>query len=281
MRPGSIRSLCLGCVAIFLLSVASATAQSQLNVSLKKELVWSLPDNEIASPQFSPDGSLIVLVTRVHWPDGDEAEALPESVFEKLEQRKQREPRFADPIVRVVDLKGNQVCESRYGTNPSMAADDKTIVFARQLKPLTGMRTLAETQAGNDIQLFDCGKKQARTIAKPPIGYFDSPIFLSDRHSIAYTVNEAVNGAMGGSVGIERVELNGGQPDSLLTRESKAAVPCPTDGSAKLTGFQTMMCSQGKTNLSSSFPKLVKNVGMAGDELLVLRSQCRPQATCT
>jgi dipeptidyl aminopeptidase/acylaminoacyl peptidase len=275
---GSIRTLRLTCTAVFVLSVASATAQSQPNVSLKKELVWSLSDNEIASPQFSPDGSLIVLVTRVHWPDGDEAEGLPESVFEKLEQRKQREPRFADPIVRVVDLKGNVVCEARYGTNPSIAADNKSIVFSRQLKPLTGMRTLAETQAGNDIQLFDCEKKQTRTIAKPPTGYFDSPIFLPDGHSVAYTANEAVNGAMGGSVGIERVEMNGGQPDSLLTRESKAAVSCPTDGSAKLTGFQTMMCSQGKTNLSSSFPTLIENFTMAGDELLVLRAKPMPTA---
>ena len=76
-------------IAVLFLSVAPATAQSQPNVSPKKELVWSLPNNEIASPEFSQDGSLIVLVTRVHWPDGDEAEGLPESVFEKLEQRKQ------------------------------------------------------------------------------------------------------------------------------------------------------------------------------------------------
>jgi WD40-like Beta Propeller Repeat len=175
-------------------------------------------------------------------------------VFEKLEQRKQREPRFADPIVRVVDLKGNQVCEARYGTNPSMAGDNKTVVFSRQRKPLTGMRTLAETQAGNDIQLFDCEKKQERTIAEPQDGFFDSPTFLPDGHSIAYTVNEAVNGAMGGSVGIGRIDINGGQPDSLVAKETRPAASCPSDGSTKLTAFQTMMCSQPK--LSSSFADL-------------------------
>jgi hypothetical protein len=274
---GTIRAVGLG-IAVLFFSVESGTAQSRPNVSLKKELVWSLPNNEIASPEFSPDGSLIVLVTRVHWPDGDEAEGLPESVFEKLEQRKQSEPRFSDPIVRVVDLNGNQVCEARYGTSPRIAADNRTIVFSRQLKPLTGMRTLAETQAGNNIQLFDCENGQARTIAEPPKGYFDNPIFLPDGHSIAFTVNEAVNGAMGGSVGIDRVERNGGQTDSLLTRESKAAIPCPTDGSAKLTGFQTMMCSQGKTKLSSTFPTLVENLAVAGDKLLVLQAKPEPIA---
>ena len=125
VRPRSLQVLCLIYTVLLLSSVQSATAQSQSNIAVKKELVWSLPDNEIASPKFSPDGSLVALVTRVHWPDGDEAESLPESVFDKLEQRKQREPRFADAIIRVIDLKGNPVCEARYGTNP------------RQKKPLT------------------------------------------------------------------------------------------------------------------------------------------------
>lgn len=277
MRLCLIQFLCPACIIAPIVLTASATAQSQPHIVPKKELVWSLPDNEIASPQFSADGNFIVVVSRVHWPDGDEAEGLPETFFEKLEARKRREPRFADPIIRVIDLKGNQVCEARYGTNPSISRDNKSIVFSRQKKPLTGMRTLAETQAGNDIQLFDCEKKQARTIAEPPTGYFDNPIFLPDGHSIAYTVNEAVNGAMGGSVAIERVEMNGGQRDFLFTKETKPAVLCPTDGSAKLTAFQNMMCSQG-TKLSSNFPTLVENVAMAGDKLLVLQAKPFPTA---
>jgi WD40-like Beta Propeller Repeat len=274
----SMRTQCL--VRIFvLLSAASVIAQSQSHIVPKKELAWSLPDNEIASPRFSPDGSLVALVSRVHWPDGDEAESLPESVFDKLEQRRAREPRFADPIIRVIDLKGNQVCEARYGTNPSISPDNKSVVFSRQKKPLTGVRALAETQASNDIQLFDCEKKQARTIAEPLTGYFDDPIFLLDGHSIAYTVNEAVNGAMGGSVAIERAEMIGGQRDSLFKKEAKPAVACPTDGSTKteLTPFQSTMCSQG-TKLSSNFPTLVENLAMAGDKLLMLQAKPFPTA---
>jgi hypothetical protein len=254
---------------------ASATALSQSHISLKKELVWSLPENEIASPQFSADGNFIVVVSRVHWPDGDEAEGLPETFFAKLEARKRREPRFADPVIRLLDLKGNPVCEVRYGTNPSIAPDNKSIVFSRQNKPITGLRPLAATQAGNDIQLFDCEKKQARTIAKPQTGYFDNPIFLSDGRSIAYTVDEAVNGAMGGSVGIERVDMNGAQKESLLTREVTPAVPCPPTDSAKTTSFQIRMCSE-PTKLSSSFPTLTLNVEMVGSQLLALQAKPEP-----
>lgn len=274
MRSRSRFLLLVFILAFFLLSVF-ARAQNASPTIPHKDLVWSLPDNEVGPPRFSPDGTRVALVTRVHWPDGDEAEGLPESVFKKLQQRKELDPRFADPIVRVVDLKGNQVCEVRYGTNPSIAADNNSVVFARQRKPLTGMRLLAETQAGNDIQLFDCEKKEVRTLAVPSAGYFDNPIFLPDRHSVAYTVNEAVNGAMGGAVGIERVELNKEERDTLLAKETKAAIPCATNGSTRLTQFQIMMCSQ-ETKLSSSFPSLIEDVAIAGDELLALQATPDP-----
>jgi hypothetical protein len=85
--------------AIFLLA-AFATASGQQRGQVTKELSWSLPENEIESPSFSPDGSRIALVTRVHWPDGDEAESLPESFFNRLEKRKQHDPRFAYTTLR-------------------------------------------------------------------------------------------------------------------------------------------------------------------------------------
>jgi hypothetical protein len=82
---------------------------------------------------------------------------------------------------------------------------------------------------------------------------------------------------MGGSVGVERVDANGAQPDSLLAKEAKPAVPCPTTGSTKMTPFQSMMCSQTK-KLSSNFPTLVVNVAAAGDEQLVLQAKPIPTA---
>jgi hypothetical protein len=277
MEHWSIQSLSLACIGILSLIGVSATANGQASSSLKKELVWSLPETEIASPQFSADGNFIVLVSRVHWPDGEEAESLPETFFKKLEARKHREPRFADPIIRLIDLKGNPVCEVRYGTNPSITADNKSIVFSRQRKPITGLRPLAATLAGNDIQLFDCEKKEARTIAEPQTGYFDNPIFLPDGQSIAYTVNEAVNGEMGGAVGVEQADVSGARKESLLAKEAAPAVRCPTAGITKMTDFQSMMCAQ-TTKLSSSFPTLVLNVVMAGDQLLVLQAKPIPSA---
>jgi hypothetical protein len=264
-------------VLFALLTAISGLSSGQVSSRVSKELVWSLPESEITSPQFSDDGNFIVLVSRTHWPDGDEAEGLPEAFFKKLEARKRREPRFADPIVRLIDLKGDAVCEVRYGTNPRISPDNKSIVFSHQKKPITGLRPLADTLAGNDIQVFDCEKKEARTIAEPTTGYFDTPIFLPDGHSIAFTVNEAVNGAMGGPVGIERVDMNAAKRDSLFAKETTPSVPCPTDGSQKLTGFQSMMCSQ-TTKLSSSFQTLLLNVAMLDDQIFVLKGKPIPSA---
>jgi hypothetical protein len=271
MRLPSIQFLRRACVAVLPLISSSATVHGQ-DISLKKELVWSLPGSEIASPKFSADGKFVVLVSRTHWPDGAEAEGLPDAFLEKFGKRKQQEPRFADPIIRLIDLKGNPICEIRYGTSPSIAVDNKSIVFSRQKNPITGLRPLAATQAGNDIQIFDCEKKQARTIAEPQTGYLDNPVFLPDGRSIAYSLNDAVNGEMGGSVGIERIDVNGTHKDSLLDKEATPAISCQSAGSTAMTQLQTMM------KLSSSFPTLVRNSVITGNELLILEAKPIPSA---
>jgi hypothetical protein len=191
-----------------------------------KDLVWSQPEREIGSPQFSHDGNFIVLVSRVHWPDGAEAESLPDAFFDKLERRKNKDPHFADPIVKLIDLKGNVVCEVGYGTNPSLSLDNRSIAFSHQKNPISGLRPLARTQLGNDIEVFDCDKKQATIIARPGVGYLDNPIFLPDKRSIAYTLNEAVNGAMGGAVAVGRVALTDMAISVSNSRSLGASVGC-------------------------------------------------------
>ena len=51
-----------------LVSVQSASGQSQ--VTLRKELLWAASGQEILTPQLSPDGDFITLVTRGYVPDG-------------------------------------------------------------------------------------------------------------------------------------------------------------------------------------------------------------------
>lgn len=263
--------------ALSLLLLVVETPQAgngQAAGALKQELTWSRPESEIHSARFSNNGRLLLIVTRVHWPDGHEAEGLPESFFKNLEHRKSEDPRFADPVIQLIDMTGQTVCEVRYGTNPALSVDSKTIAYARQNKPLTGMRSLAETMAGNDIQLFDCDTKKAETIATPSSGYLDTPQFVGDGSSVIYTVNEAVNGAMGGAVSVQRVDLKTSKTETLLDRQTTAAIPCSAPDQPK-TAFQKMMCEQ-KVKLSTSFSDLLFGFAVADGSAIVLQGKPVP-----
>jgi len=270
MRPQFCR-----CLALLLL-IASQGLNGQSGFPLKRELVWSEPGEEIATPQFSPDGNFVVLVTRAYWPDGGDAEGLPDSFFKKLSAKAKANPRFADPVVKVVDLTGKVVCEVQYGWNPSLSRDDKRVVFAEQVKPITGFRELASPQAGNGIRMFDCETKELTKIADPDTGYLDTPFFSPDGGSIVYSENEAVNGAFGGSVGIARFDLQQNREIALVKKEMVAGIPCPPANSRQ-SGLEAFKCSQVK-DLTSSFPQIVFHAAPAGKDVIALLGMPIPSA---
>jgi hypothetical protein len=127
---------------------------------------------------------------------------------------------------------------------------------------------LAETQAGNDIQIFDCEKRQARLLAEPDAGYLNNPFFFPDGNSIVYTENEAVNGASGGPVGLARFDLRQNEKTNLLSKTAVLAVPCPPAGSDRPTQV-SYMCSQVE-NPTGSFPQLLLQFAPVGNQLVAL-----------
>lgn len=263
------------CLALLLL-IASQGLNGQSVFTLKRELAWSEPGEEIATPQFSPDGNFVVLVTRAYWPDGADAEGLPESYFKKLSARAKADPRFADPVIKVIDLAGKIVCQVQYGWNPSLSQDDNRVVFSEQVQPITGFRELASPMAGNAIRIYDCGTKKLTKVADPATGYFDTPFFSPDGGSIIYTENEAVNGAFGGSVGIARFDLHQDREVTLVKKEMVASVPCPPANSTQ-SGLEAFKCSQVK-DLTKSFPQIVFHVAPAGSDVIALLGMPIPLA---
>ena len=250
------------------------SAQSQ--VPATRELVWPAPGQEIRTPQFSPDGDFITLVTRGYVPDGADAEGLPDSFFKALEAKEKADPRFADPVIKLIDLRGNVTCEVKYGWNPTVSRDNKRVVFSEQVKPITGFRALASPMDGNGIRMYDCGTKETAKIADPHTGYLDKPFFSSDEGSIIYTDNEAVNGSFGGSVGIAQFDLRQNKEITLVSKKTVAAVPCPPTGS-KESGLEAFKCSQVK-NLTSSFPQIVYDVSLVGNDIVALLGMPLPMA---
>jgi hypothetical protein len=266
------RSLAWMVLLLLTISPSGLAIAGQTAIPVRRDLLCSWPESEIQSPRFSPDGKFLVLTTRVHLPDGVEAEGLPSSFFARLAQRQRKDPRFADPIIRLINIQGHQVCEARYGFNPSVSPGGKLIVFAGQQKPITGFRILAETQAGNDIRIFDCEKGKSTVIAAPQTGYLDQPVFLPDAKSVIYTTNGATNGSFGGAVGLERVDLTGANRETLVAKETVSAVPC---SSQPATPLQAFLCSQ-KGKLSSAFPSLVLGVSVGGQQIVTVEAKPVP-----
>jgi hypothetical protein len=241
-------------------------AERKAEALVKRELVWSAPGQEILAPLFSWDGDLLTLVTRGYIPDGADAEGLPHSFFKALEAKEKINPRFADPVIKVINLKGGVICEVKYGWNPALARDNRRVAFSEQVKPITGFRALASPMDGNGIQMYDCESGQTVAVAQPPhTAYLDRPLFSPDGGSIIYTVNEAVNGAYGGAVAIARVDLQQKQEMTLVNRMTVAAVPCPSPESKEKRPF---MCQNN--NLPDSFPQIVYDVSLVGNEIVAL-----------
>lgn len=265
--PSLVITTCrLGLALTSIMCVAAATGQSRLPIG--RVLTWSQPGTEIDSMSFSRDGRFIAMVSRAHEADGDEAEGLPESYFRTMKERKRKDPRFADPVIKMIDLKGKTVCEVSFGWNPSISPDDKQLAYSRQVKPISGLRVVAETEAGNDIQLFDCQTKESRRIAAPDKGYLDNPSFVEDGSALVYTQNEAVNGAFAGAIGVERLDLRLDRKSTLLRENPIPATPCPLRGTPEQT-HDSIICSQA-TNRTTQFFPLIFQIDCANDQLMVL-----------
>lgn len=255
-------------LALSAIASVAPTLRAQSSSAVKRDLAWFSPGDEIDTARFSPDGAFVLLVTRSHWPDGHEAEGLPDAYFKKLEEKKNQDPRFADPVIKLVSLSGSVVCEVRYGWNPSVSSDNKRIVLSEQVKPITGFRVLAEAQAGNGIRIFDCDTKQLSNVAVPENGYLDDPLFLAGEQSVLYTENEAVNGSYGGAVGLGLWNPSANEKPRPLSKQTTEAVPCPPSSSAEQT-YAAYACSH-IPQLTSAFPRLIQQVARADKDVLAL-----------
>jgi hypothetical protein len=256
MRPlfDETAAACCGLALLFAAGRLGGQAQS----ATKREFVWSAPGQEILAPRFSPDGEAIALVTRAH--------GSPESKAEEAN------PRFGDPVVKVIDAHGNVICQAKYGWRPSLSPDHRRVVFSEQVKPITGLRGLASPMEGNAIRMYDCETKQTLKIADPRVGYLSSPFFSAEGGSIIYTNNEAINGSMGGAVGISAFDLRRNRDTILLDKKTVPTVPCRIGDStqSKLTAFKCSSLRESGEPIPVSFPQIVYDISSLGNEVVAL-----------
>jgi WD40-like Beta Propeller Repeat len=179
----------------------NATPVAAPSKAVRESLRWSLPNSRIVSARFGPGGRLAV-VTEALYPDGHLAETYSKDELDRLQERAKREPRFADPVIRVLSPAGKETCTFGHGWSPALSDDGRFVTYENQKQPITGLRRVAEVLAGNGIRIHDCVTGEETTVAEPQSGHLAEPSFLADGQHIVFSYQEAINGSFTGGVGV-------------------------------------------------------------------------------
>lgn len=193
-------------LGLVFLSQWQVLARAQAN-EIKPAWTYSESNTEIYSPEIF--GEEVAYVKKFHWPDGHDAESYPSAYFDKLRQRAKKEPRFGDPRVVIHHLKTGKVEEVDYGWDPQLSKDEGFLVYAKQIKPMAGLRQVASSFFGNSIVLFDRKNNKSLVLAQPKNSeiYFSKPVFSIDQKKVIFELNAKANGAWGAPVGVSEVRI--------------------------------------------------------------------------
>jgi len=186
------------------ISILSEQLFSQ-NIILEKYFQWYEKEHIINDMDFDVKGENIAIVKEFEIPDGGDAfgrEKYIESIYKKIEENE----RFADPIVCIINLITKEMKEIDYGNEIRFSLDDNKIVYTHQVKPSSGLRKLAETLKGNTINIYDKESSLIETLAIPENNFLMNPQFI-DIQNVIYQIGDAVNGAFGGGVGINKINV--------------------------------------------------------------------------
>lgn len=114
---------------------------------------------------FSPSSSKVAFVKKKHEPSFHEAEAFTNSELRTVRDKSKIDPRWGDPEVTLLPNDGTPSIKIDYGWNPESSAKGDRLYHVHQKQPISGKRVLAQTQSGNEIYVYDLGKKKSREIA--------------------------------------------------------------------------------------------------------------------
>ena len=187
------------------------------NPKVTKYFNWYKKNYIIQNPSFAHSDTEILFVRQFYIPDGHDAEGR-ELYVESLISKADKEERFADPVVSNLNLKTKKLTQVDYGWTPTFSSDDKKIIYSYQTVPISGKRVLAETLNGNKIKMYNRHSKQYEIIASPEQTFLLDPIFL-DSTTIVYKIGDAVNGAYGGGVAFNQINILTNKNKPLYTAQ--------------------------------------------------------------
>jgi hypothetical protein len=179
-----------------------AVAKNPLPDQLEIKTILDDRDIELYTPRFIPQSTDIVVVRKAHEPDFHEAEAFSSKELERFKTRKNLDPRWADPQVTIVALDGSVRKTIDFGWSPAPNARGNKIYYIHQLKPISGLRVLAENQKGNELYSYSIRDGRKNQLVSPTLGYIDGPMPHPSENRVAYEISDNTNGAYGGTVGL-------------------------------------------------------------------------------
>jgi hypothetical protein len=211
-RSSRAKRILAACFTVQLAAVMPASAEKGL------ELITILDDKniELYSPGFIPNSSDLVIVRKAHEPDYSEAESYSEKELEKTRNQKDKNPRWADPEVTIVSAAGKDRKIVDYGWCPEPTPKGNKIYYIHQLKPISGLRVLAENQKGNLLCSYEISGATKKQLVIPTLGYIDGPIVHPTEDKVAYEICDNTNGAYGGTVGIGVFDERTGKSQTFL-----------------------------------------------------------------
>lgn len=211
LQPGEIMRKTLNtAAAILVLNILGLTlpvAFCKPSASQPK-LLWMRDQTEIEAPSFSADGKELLMTIKSHEPDGHEAESYSEAQLKEIGDRMLTNPRWADPQISILKVADRSISTVDYGWSGTFSKQGDRVFYDHQVKPISGFRRLAQPLAGNDIRVFDRNSHKSQILVNAPsVGYLGDPLVSPDGARLAYTINDAVNGAWGGTTGFGIVDL--------------------------------------------------------------------------
>jgi len=184
--------------------------------TLKVKTVLDDKNVELYSPRFIPKSDNLVIVRKAHEPDYHEAEAFSSKELEKGRDQKNTNPRWADPEITMISNDGSARKIIDYGWCPEPNARGNKIYYIHQLKPISGLRVLAENQKGNELCSYAITDGKKQLLVTPSLGYIDSPMPHPTEDKVAYEISDNTNGAYGGAVGLGVFEESSRKALTLL-----------------------------------------------------------------
>jgi hypothetical protein len=170
-----------------------------------KEFEWSKRNFIILNPEFSNSENEIVFSNQFYIPDGHNAEGR-EKYLDSLENIIKKNPRFADPVVNILNLKTKELNKVDFGWTPSFSPNDQLVVYTYQTNPISGKRVLAATLKGNYIKVFNRRNTTKEILISPENTFLLNPMFF-DSTNVIYKIGDAVNGDFAGAIGLNNINI--------------------------------------------------------------------------